>query len=706
MDRTLNYFSKYLVVLTCICFVYTDHTGAEENPRSIGVTADPDWLNHRFWITIDGKPSESTWEFADDEIRLINPRGGSGSLLSPPLPPNFELQWSWKIDPGTNSGLKYRVQEHDGKWLGLEYQIIDEKPDTSDKSSTGSVYDLIAPIPDKPLNSAGQWNQSKIVANGNQIQHYLNGKLISEIITSGTEWNSKLAKSKFWGLDDFGTPRHLQRIMLTDHGGKASFKDFRWTVMHTDEAAEKESTGPYLGNGIKNGWIDQTSAVIWTRTTRNKGMNFDGHTFVDLGTAELVSLQRKNSADDFLRAQLPAGASLEEMQGACPGAEAEVRLSYFPEKQNKSILSTQWVKTSPNMDFTAQWKIKDLIPNKTYATVIEVRPIGETKLSAVMRGRFCTAPKASDRVPTRFCLTTCHDFLRRDDGFNGHKIYPSMVKQAPDFTIHAGDIEYYDKPLPWALTKELMRFKWNRIFALTNNRSFYSNHTAYFLKDDHDTLKNDCWPGQSYGAVSFEEGQKIFNDEQFPSSDIRYQTIHWGKDLQIWLLEGRDFRSPNNMDDGPQKTILGANQKEWLFRTLSESEATFKLVISPTPIIGPDRKNKRDNHANAAYSHEGEELRLRLSSHPGTIVFCGDRHWQYATKDNLTNLWEFGCGPGSEKHQLGWKEGDLDENHKFLRVAGGFMSGELVYLPSDPSKPNLVLRHHKVTGEVVSEFHF
>ena len=40
-----------------------------------------------------------------------------------------------------------------------------------------------------------------------------------------------------------------------------------------------------------------------------------------------------------------------------------------------------------------------------------------------------------------------------------------------------------------------------------------------------------------------------------------YRTFRWGKDLQIWLVEGRDFRSPNNMPDGPDKTIWGAEQK-------------------------------------------------------------------------------------------------------------------------------------------------
>ena len=664
------------------------------------------WLDRDFWTTVDGKPSDENWDFTGKEIRLVKPRGSNGSLLSPPLSPHFELEWKWKINNGTNSGIKYRVHQHDGRWLGLEYQIIDEKPGTSNKGSTGSLYDLIAPRELKPIHTPGEWNHSKIVANGNQVEHFLNGELVASGVTEGMEWQARLAKSKFWGVKNFASFDRPQKIMLTDHGGLVSYKDFHWSATQNRSTSMTIPNGPQLGNGIKNGWVDQTSAIVWTRTTINGEMNKQGPNFLELTRSDLNDLQSTKNASILLRSQLPPEVNLEEMIGSCPGTEAEIRLSYFPEKQNKSIITTQWAATDAKNDFTYQWKLNDLKPNRRYATIIEVRPLGKKKLSAVLRGGFQTAPSDSQQVPVNFCLTTCHDFLRRDDGFRGHKIYPSMAQQNPDFTIHAGDIEYYDKPFPWALTTELMRFKWNRIFALPSNRHFYSNHSAYFLKDDHDTLKNDCWPGQTYGSVTFREGQYLFNEEQFPSMEQRYQTIRWGRDLQIWLLEGRDHRSPNNMEDGPEKTILGATQKEWLFSTLSESKAKYKLIVSPTPIVGPDRKNKRDNHANEGFAHEGEEIRSRLANHPGTIVFCGDRHWQYATKDITTGLWEFGCGPGSEKHQLGWQEGNLDESHKFLRVAGGFLSGELQYSSNDQSKSQLILRHHKVTGEIVSEFHF
>ena len=691
------------LTLICLCANALGQRAADDELGEV-----TDWSKREFWQTTGGGPVSDGWQFSDGEISLVKPRKG-GNIVSRSMPPNFELSFQWKIEKGVNSGLKYRVRRF-GKtlfgnsYLGIEYQIIDSKPDSDSLGSTGAIYALSPPAKNKTLHPPGQWNAAKVVAIGDKIEHYLNGKLVASAITSGPDWETKIALSKFSGSSDFGCPKDGDRFMLTDHGGKVSYRDFQFVAHQAPPLDTIPRTGPFLANTTRNSWADQDSIVIWTRTTRNPEMNLDGKKFVNIAKKTASQLRKLTDAKKLLEVQLPKDASLDQMFGACPGNAGRVRLSYFPGKQRNKIKSTQWVKTSADRDFTAQWKLEGLNPGTQYTTVVEAQTT-EGRPSAVIRGSFRTAPKTDSPQPLKFCITTCHDFIRRDDGMNGHKIYPAMGNIKPDFVVHAGDIEYYDKPNPWALTKQLMRFKWGRIFSLPSNRAFYNHTTSYFIKDDHDTLANDSWPGQTYGSVSFEEGVKLFNEEQFPSRDPRYANIRWGRDLEIWILEGRDYRSPNTMPDGPDKTILGKEQKAWLFKTLKESRAKYKLICSPTPIVGPDRANKRDNHANELFAFEGNQLRKRLSKIPGVIVFCGDRHWQYASIDKSTGLWEFGCGPGSAKHQLGWKRGDKRPVHQFLRVEGGFLSGELDYHGKD-QKPQLMIRHHSVTGEQVSQFDF
>ena len=170
----------------------------------------------------------------------------------------------------------------------------------------------------------------------------------------------------------------------------------------------------------------------------------------------------------------------------------------------------------------------------------------------------------------------------------------------------------------------------------------------------------------------------------------------WGKHLQIWLPEGREYRSPNRLPDGPHKTILGEQQWQWLEQSLRDSDATFKLYVSATPVVGPDRKGKNDNHANAGFAYEGARLRSLLEATPGCVVVNGDRHWQYHSIDPQTGLQEFGCGAASDAHAGGFNKSKQEDWQPFLRVAGGFASISV-------SASSAIVRHHDVDGAVVHE---
>ena len=323
-------------------------------------------------------------------------------------------------------------------------------------------------------------------------------------------------------------------------------------------------------------------------------------------------------------------------------------------------------------------------------------------VSLLIFGQFLLPAYKKTAKDVKFCVVSCHDYNRRDDKQSGHKIYPSMSKLQPDFYVHTGDIEYMDKPFPYAMTEELMRFKWNRLFSLPFQRLFFNNHTSYFMKDDHDVGYDDSYPGKDYGTVSFERGLEIFDNEQFPSNPKRYKTIRWGKDLQIWIVEGRNYRNQNYLDDGPDKTIWGKAQKQWFYNTVSTSDATFKVLITSSPILGPDRKNKNDNLSNAGYTFEQGEILDFIKKQKNLFIVNGDRHWQYVTHIKNTNLWEFGCGAGADVHAGGWKQEDLRPEHQFLRVKGGFLSVSV----TATQVPKIKFIHHDVEGKPVNEVVF
>jgi len=462
----------------------------------------------------------------------------------------------------------------------------------------------------------------------------------------------------------------------------------------------KKPTGPYFGNGFHNGWADQHSIVIWTRLTENPEMNRTGPEFLVPSAEEHRRLDSLADQDLIYKRQIPEGYSLDEMEGACPGSNGEVKLTCYPLRNPEEKIERDWSPVDIEKNFTKQWRIDNLMPDTKYVVEIAARKTGISKVSAQISGAFRTPPAPDSINDLTFCIVTCHDYPRRDDSINGHKIYKAMIQMFPDFLVHTGDIEYYDKPGPFALTEELMRFKWNRIFALPYQRDFYRQVTTYFMKDDHDALTNDAYPGMRYGTVTWDRGLEIFDKEQFPSNDLPYKTIRWGKDLQIWLVEGRNYRSKNTDPDGPGKTIWGKEQKEWLFEALKESDATFKLLITPDPILGPDRDNKSDNYANKVFKYEGDEIREFLKQFDNVFICNGDRHWQYVTNIPGTTLWEFSCGAGSDSHAEGWNQNDVRPEHRFLRVKGGFLKGS-VYRVDD--EVFIKFQHCDVDGSVVHE---
>jgi alkaline phosphatase D len=269
--------------------------------------------------------------------------------------------------------------------------------------------------------------------------------------------------------------------------------------------------------------------------------------------------------------------------------------------------------------------------------------------------------------------------------------------------VPTGDTVYYDSDDPIVTNIDLARYHWHRMYSYPKLIRFHLQVPGYWEKDDHDSYHDDNWPGMTceyMGSFSFEQGLRVYA-EQAPMSEKPYRTFRWGRGLQVWLTEGRDFRSPNTMEDGPEKSIWGAVQKQWLKDTLLESDADWKVLVSPTPIVGPDRSNKADNHSNPAFRHEGDEFRAWAQQNlpENFFVACGDRHWQYHSVHPASGVQEFSSGPVSDQHASG-SPGEDPEYHRFHRQQGGFLS---VNAKRSGDESTITFRFHDVHGEVVHE---
>ena len=430
--------------------------------------------------------------------------------------------------------------------------------------------------------------------------------------------------------------------------------------------------------GVKAGEVTSDSAIVWMRVTASSSRNKDG--------------VKSPGRTPGLAITLPAGVAVKDLEGEVPGAPGRVRLRYGARENLAGAAATAWASVSPERDFTHQFQLKNLQPSTVYYYAAEVEG------HAPLRGSFRTAPTPETAEDVTFTVIT--GMMYRDlDHADGFHIYEAMAKLNPRFLVPTGDTVYYDSEAPRANTVELARFHWHRMYSLPRLVAFHLRVPAYWEKDDHDTLFNDSWPAMNPKQMlpmTFADGQRIFL-EQAPMGSRTWRTVRWGKRLEVWLVEGRDFRSPNNMPDGPEKTIWGAEQKRWFKETVARSDAEWKILVSPTPLVGPDRANKGDNHANKAFTYEGNELRqwIRKNAGQNFFVACGDRHWQYHSVDPETGVQEFSSGPASDEH-AGGSPGEDPRYHRFHRVKGGFLS-------VTAAAQGISFRFHDVHGRVVYE---
>jgi hypothetical protein len=175
------------------------------------------------WTLTSGKPIAMGWEVADGTIHRAA-RGGD--IVTEKQYHDFILEFEFKVAPKTNSGVKYRWGRYGNQRIGIEYQVADATAsDTKGKHGIGSLYDLFAPSPNGKSRPTGEWNTAKIIAQGDRIEHWLNGEKVVSVTVGSPEWKDALAKSKFKEQADFGTKPGP--ILLQDHGTEVWYRNLR-----------------------------------------------------------------------------------------------------------------------------------------------------------------------------------------------------------------------------------------------------------------------------------------------------------------------------------------------------------------------------------------------------------------------------------------------------------------------------------------------
>jgi hypothetical protein len=176
----------------------------------------------------DAKPMPG-WQTADGLLTKVN-RVPGGDIITEEKFNDYELTWEWNIAKNGNNGIKYLVTEERRSAPGPEYQLLDDDghPDgkVGPKRQTACLYDILPPAADKPLKPPGEWNHSRIIIKGNQVEHWLNGAKVLSYELGSPELLEAISNSKFKNAENFGK-KIEGHIMITDHSDECSFRNIK-----------------------------------------------------------------------------------------------------------------------------------------------------------------------------------------------------------------------------------------------------------------------------------------------------------------------------------------------------------------------------------------------------------------------------------------------------------------------------------------------
>jgi len=330
--------------------------------------------------------------------------------------------------------------------------------------------------------------------------------------------------------------------------------------------------------------------------------------------------------------------------------------------------------TSPDHDYAAHITLSGLVPETKYSYGVEINGVLDSHVF-----EFTTFPPPTAERSFTFVAFSDQDTPRAAPAWStGAAEDPAFVLQLGDFTHTAIAPKKKEKRKVadwWRLnlwsTASTPAGQW---FSSAIAGSFPFVH----IWDDHDYGKGDGDKTFAYRSFAMRAFADDFPTYPRPSpSEGFWQSFRYGQ-AEVFVLDLRSQRDPDDARDGASKSMLGPTQKAWLLNGLLNSTATWKFIVSSS-VWNPHSK-QQDSWAE--FKHEQDEIVdfIRTNSITGVIFMSGDIHSNGAIDDGTnsyfpevsvpnTNTASFtctglnGCGTWSEGYTVGLMAGGYAAFH-------------------------------------------
>ncbi len=340
------------------------------------------------------------------------------------------------------------------------------------------------------------------------------------------------------------------------------------------------------------------------------------------------------------------------------------------------VSKTAAVVTAAETDYTVTIPLEGLSPATRYRYHVLVgsldQPAMQLSASLAAKGEFTTLPDSETSAAVTFAWSgDLGGQGRCRQGMGGYPIFDVIQRHGLDFFLFLGDTIYSDNPCPSppnapgadfkATTLQTYRARHHYQRGAAALQQFLRSVPVYVIWDDHEVRDNFAGPFDEQmpaGRQALREYWPIASPEG--DQNRMYRSIRYGADLELFILDTRQYRSRNEDLDGPAKTMLGPSQLQWLLDGLRTTTATWKVIATSVPL-----SVEKGGHGNDGWGHEpsgtgfGRERQVIVDAILGqtikNVVFlAGDVHWVQASaydpnQDGVIDFHEYMVGPLSAR---------------------------------------------------------
>jgi alkaline phosphatase D len=335
-------------------------------------------------------------------------------------------------------------------------------------------------------------------------------------------------------------------------------------------------------------------------------------------------------ADPLLSGPMPAYADLRETAIWIQTRHAvDAQLRFHPEGRPADARLTRAIRTDERDDFIAVFTLSELEPGTRYAyeVYLDGRPVARPypfTFATQALWRWRTDPPDFTAMFGSCAYVNDPPYDRPGTPYGSdHEIFTAMAAKRPDLMLWVGDNVYTREPD--FFTPAGIRYRYRHDRALPVLQPFLAATHHYATWDDHDYGPNDSdgsfplkdsalavfkqyWPNVAYGLA---DTPGVFHKFQW-------------NDVEFFLVDDRYYRKPERWPDGPDKTMLGRVQMDWLKGSLLSSRAPFKIVVVGSQALNP----LSTSESWAEFATERTELLdfIRDRRVEGVLFLSGDRH--------------------------------------------------------------------------------